>query len=117
MKRLTLPLIALLACSGCAAFRPAVPTTKFTVWLGNHKASFSGPKNTDASKLLFEVATNGTMRFSVDHLSATNDANVIDKAAAGQAALIQATGNAIAQGVQAGAAAAGAALGAAAKAP
>lgn len=96
-------------------FSPSVPTTKVTVYLGGHKASFEGPKNTDATNIKFLCETNGTLQFSIDHLSATNDPVVIDKAAAGQVAIMGAYTTMASQLIADGAKVAGQVAGAAAK--
>lgn len=113
MKKVLLLSVSLVLVAGCNMFSAKVPTTKFTVYLGGHKATFEGPKNTDLTKLMFQTQTNGSLLFSVDHVSATNDAVVIDKSAAGQVAIMNAYSAMASQLIADGAKIAGQAAGAA----
>lgn len=112
---LTATIIAL--ASGCAAFQPAVPTTKINGSIGGQSFTLENPKNTTLSNLSVSVSSNGTANLTIGSLTSVNDSNVITAADAGQAAIVSATGAAITQGIQSAASAAGSFVGSAAKAP
>ena len=92
---------------GCRSIRDEVPATQFSVFLNGKPASFSGPKDLTAESITFTAKTNGEVSLAIVGLSAKTNPDVITMTGAAQAAIIKANGDAITQGINAGAAIAG----------
>lgn len=75
------------ALSGCGLLKP-VPTTKISGEFNGHKWSYTNPKQACVTNLSIIVNTNGEAKFEIGSISSVNDPQVIDKAYAGQAAVI-----------------------------
>jgi len=106
-------MLGAVALTGCALFKGPVPTTTVSANIGGQKMSYSSPKDTTATNVVFEVSSNGTARLSIGAITANNNSNVIGSSYAGEAAMIHELGAQFQQAVQTGISAAGTA----AKAP
>ena len=112
---LTLGIIAH-ACTGCATkVADAVPQTTFSVFLGGHPATFSGPKDMAANSIVFSSNSNG-VQLSIKGLKASTNPDSISAAAAGQVAIETAHGQNIIAALKEGANLSGTILGATGKA-
>ena len=117
MKQIGIISLCAVLLGGCSLLPSPVPTTQIKGRIGGQEFSIENPKNTTLSNLSVTVGTNGAATLTIGTLNSVNDPTVISNAAAGQAAIVQATGNAIVSGINAAATGAGAFAGAAAKAP
>ena len=97
-KSILLSLISLSLFAGCSA----VPQSKIKFVIGNTKFDGYFPKQFVATNIVARVNTNGIAEFTVGYMESKNDPAVIDKAAAGQVAVINATSALISNGIQAG---------------
>lgn len=79
--------------TGCTG----VPQTTVRFTIGNTQFKGTFPKQFTATNLVALVNTNGVASFTVGSISAVNDPVVIDKAAAGQVAQINAIGQVVSQ--------------------
>ncbi len=100
-------LVGLLA--GCSV-NMAIPKTKVTGSLGGQPFSLETPKDNDLVGLDVTCETNGTVRVHIDKLTARLNPDNVANAGTAQAAIIGATGEAVAKSFAAGAAAGAAAL-------
>lgn len=87
-RYLYVPLLCLVMTSlaGCG-----VPRTRVNFNIGATHFTGTFPKQFVATNIVAEIDTNGLARFSVGYMESKNDAAVIDKAAAGDVARINAT--------------------------
>lgn len=94
---------AALIATGCAMFQPAVPVSHYSWKLGSVTGSIDSPKDTTITGLQVELNTNGTAKVSIGSLSSVNNSNVIAAGDNGQALIVEKTGIAVVNGMNAGA--------------
>lgn len=81
-------LTLLLALCGCGGL--GVPANRITLKTPRGSYDILTPKNVDISNFKASVDTNGSVQIAFDKWASTNDPLVIDKASAGQAAIVNA---------------------------
>lgn len=96
---LILPLLfSLLLVNGCMG----VPSNRITIKAPTGSYHITTPKNVAIEKFSATVQTNGLLQITFDKWSSTNDALVIDKAAAGDALRINALSALVDSGIATG---------------
>ena len=91
MKNKSIILLTVLAIGTIAAVSGCgVPRTHLSVTIGKARFGWDCPKQFVATNIVAEINTNGTASFTVGYLESKNDAVVIDKAAAGDVARLNA---------------------------
>lgn len=80
----------LLALCGCLRGGSGVPANRITLKTPRGSYDILTPKNVAISNFKASVDTNGAVQIAFEKWSSTNDPLVIDKAAAGQAAIVNA---------------------------
>lgn len=80
------PLLLVLLC-GCVS---TVPANRITIKAPQGSYDILTPKNVTISNFSAKVETNGVLNITFASWTSTNDAGVIDKASAGQVAIINA---------------------------
>jgi 3-deoxy-D-arabino-heptulosonate 7-phosphate (DAHP) synthase len=99
--------------TGCGTIK--VPTNTLTFKTPFGALNIEHPQDFVGSNLDVFIGTNGSVHATFGYIKTANSPEVIDKVAAGQAAVITAQGNALKQAFEAGGAMAGNFAGAAAK--
>lgn len=112
---LVLVAVCLVMGSGCSTINDRVPKTTINGSISGQPFEISTPKDSDLQGLDIRSDTNGVVSVHIEKLAAKMNPENITNTGAAEAAIIQATADAVERGIKAGAAAAGAAIGAAAK--
>lgn len=98
-KQVILLLVLSLSLVGCIGVQ--VPANRITIKTLRGSYDIYTPKNVSISKFIASVDTNGVLQVNFDKWTATNDPLVIDRAAAGQVAIINAYDGLLQHGISA----------------
>lgn len=112
---IALLIIAPLLLTGCMRMRDAVPANTIRFQSKYGSLDVAHPHNTDLTNMFIKFESNGTVTASIGYLHSSNDPEVVDKAAAGQALILRTQGETVVNAFKAGADAAGNFVGAGAK--
>src|SRR5438105_14813252 len=86
---------------GCSLLQNSVPANRIRLVTPQGSYDIHTPKNVAINNFLATVESNGVLRVSFTNWVSTNDPLVIDKAAAGQVAIINAWNGLVSSAVQA----------------